>query len=407
LFAASNASSHVTLTPQGLRSACLLAARWAPAINNARTGRGIDHALRQARTSQSRRRFDFCRGTPCHRSRRRGLRSGAGHWRDFQITTRLEIAKPLGITQAWIPLPSVSQKDWIKSGDSQWLTNGKTTMVRDPHYGAEMLYVTWAAGEEWPMVEVTSRISTQDRSADLAKPGEPWIVLPSADRKFNTASTELILVNGIVKQTSDKITAGKKNEIDKVHAIYEWIVENTFRDAKVRGCGIGDIALMLRSGNLGGKCADLNALFVGLVRAAGIPARDIRVAPSNFGFKALGAGSEVITGAQHCRAEVCPTGYDWVATDPADVRKVVLEQPPANLRIDDPKVAAARRALFGAWEGNWLAYNFAHDVALPGSEGARLAFLMYPQGETGATRLDSLDAEAFNYTIRSKELIAA
>ena len=147
---------------------------------------------------------------------------------------------------------------------------------------------------------------------DLAKPGKPAIALAAAERKFNTAGTELIPVDGIVKETSDKIIAGKTTEIEKVHAIYEWIVENTFRDAKVRGCGIGDIAAMLKTGNLGGKCADLNALFVGLVRAAGIPARDvygIRVAPSQFGYKALGAGSEVITKAQHCRAEVYLTGY--------------------------------------------------------------------------------------------------
>jgi len=292
-----------------------------------------------------------------------------GTWRNFQVTTRLEIAWPKGISQAWIPLPSVNQKDWIKSSDSQWTTNGKATPARDPHYGAEMLHVAWAASELAQVVEVTSTIATQDRAVDLTKPGRPGIDLAAAERKFNTAGTELIPVDGIVKEASDKITAGKATEIDKVHAIYEWVVENTFRDAKVRGCGIGDIAAMLKTGNLGGKCADLNALFVGLVRAAGIPARDvygIRVAPSKFGFKALGTGSEVITKAQHCRAEVFLAGYGWVATDPADVRKVVLEEPPTNLAIDDPKVAAARKTLFGAWEGNWLAYNFADAVARPG-----------------------------------------
>jgi transglutaminase-like putative cysteine protease len=333
-----------------------------------------------------------------------------GTWRNFQIVTRLEIAKPAGVSQAWIPLPSVNQKDWIKASDSQLTTNGKAALARDAHYGAEMLHVAWAASEEAPVVEITSRITTQDRAVDLTKPGKPTIDLAAAERKFNTAGTELIPVDGIVKQTSDKITTGKKTEIEKVHAIYEWVVENTFRDAKVRGCGIGDISAMLKTGNLGGKCADLNALFVGLVRAAGIPARDvygIRVAPSKFGFKALGAGSEVITKAQHCRAEVFLAGYGWVATDPADVRKVVLEEPPTNLAIDDPKVAAARKTLFGAWEGNWLAYNFAHDVALLGSNGPKLAFLMYPQGETGNTRLDCLDADNFKYTIKSKELGAA
>ena len=28
-----------------------------------------------------------------------------GAWRSFQIVTRLEIAKPEGLTQAWVPVP--------------------------------------------------------------------------------------------------------------------------------------------------------------------------------------------------------------------------------------------------------------------------------------------------------------
>ncbi|HEX4407139.1 MAG TPA: transglutaminase-like domain-containing protein [Xanthobacteraceae bacterium] len=333
-----------------------------------------------------------------------------GTWRDYQVTTHLEIAKPAGISRAWIPLPSVNQKEWIKSGDSQWTTNGKAATSSDRSYGAKMLHVVWTDSKETPTVEVTSRISIQDRAVDLTKPGKPGIDLTLADRKCNTAGSALIPVGGIVKQTSDKITTGKRTEVDKVRAIYEWMVENTFRDAKVRGCGIGDITSMLKTGNLGGKCADLNALFVGLVRAAGIPARDIygvRVAPSRFGFKSLGANSEVVTKAQHCRSEVFLTGYGWTAIDPADVRKVMLEEPPTNLAIDNPKVAAARETLFGAWEGNWLAYNFAHDLALPGFSGPKVAFLMYPQGETGNTRLDCLDADNFKYMITSKELTAA
>jgi transglutaminase-like putative cysteine protease len=333
-----------------------------------------------------------------------------GTWRHFAVVTRLEIVKPAGVTQAWIPLPSVNQKDWIKSNGSTWSSNGTAAIERDPHYGAQMLHVAWAANEDLPVVEITSRISTQDRAVDLTGPGGAAVQLDDTERKFNTAGTELIPVDGIVKATSDKITAGTTTEIEKVHAIYEWIVDNTFRDAKVRGCGIGDIAAMLKTGNLGGKCADLNALFVGLVRAAGIPARDvygIRVAPSRFGFKSLGANTEVITKAQHCRAEVFLTGYGWVATDPADVRKVVLEEPPTNLSVDDPKVVAARKTLFGAWEGNWLAYNVAHDVALPGSTGPKVAFLMYPQAETGNARLDCLDADNFKYSITAKELTAA
>ena len=330
-----------------------------------------------------------------------------GAWRSFQVLTRLEI-KADGKGQAWIPVPAVNEPDWFKSLGSTWTSNGRAALVREPKYGSEMLHVQWTDGEKNPVVEVTSRIATRDRAIDLKKPDRP-VPLSAAERNRNTQGTELIPVDGIVKQTSDQIiaNANAQTDIEKARAIYDWIVDHTYRDAAVRGCGVGDIAAMLRTGNLGGKCADLNALYVGLVRAAGLPARDvygIRVAPSKFGYKSLGTGSAVITKAQHCRSEVYLAGFGWVPIDAADVLKVVLEEPPTNLAIDDPKVVAARKALFGSWETNWLAYNFAHDVALPGSRGPKLGFLMYPQAETASMRLDCLDPDNFKYTITAKEL---
>lgn len=338
-----------------------------------------------------------------------GFNPQPGAWRTFEVVTKLEIVKPEGKTQAWVPVPSVNEAEWFKSLGSQWTTNGAASLKRDAKYGAEFVHVEWKDGEAAPAIQVVSKVSTRDRAADLVG-GRNGAALSEAERKHYTEGTELIPTDGIVRQTADKITAGAKTDLDKARAIYEWVVDNTFRDPKTRGCGIGDIASMLKTGNLSGKCADLNALYVGLARASGLPARDvygIRVAPSKFGYKSLGAGSEVITKAQHCRAETFIAGLGWIATDPADVRKVVLEEPPGNLAIDNPKVADARKALLGAWEGNWLAYNFAHDVALPGSSGPKLGFLMYPQAECGPNRLDCLDPDTFKYTITAKELTAA
>jgi transglutaminase-like putative cysteine protease len=175
----------------------------------------------------------------------------------------------------------------------------------------------------------------------------------------------------------------------------------------VRGCGVGDIRFMLESNSLGGKCADLNALFVGLARAAGIPARDVyglRVARSARGFSSLGLASADASTAQHCRAEVYLTGFGWVPVDPADVRKVVLEEPPGKLAMTDPQVVRARAELFGSWEGNWIAYNFANDVTLPGARHGVLPYFMYPQAETDTGRVDALDPENFRYRINVAEI---
>jgi transglutaminase-like putative cysteine protease len=333
-----------------------------------------------------------------------------GEWQTFEVVTHLEIENDNAPAQAWVPVPSVNEADWFKSLDNRWTTNGKAELVRDPKFGAEFVHVEWGASQKNPTIDITSRIATRDRAADLSKSGAA-ARLSDAEHKLNTAATKLIPTDGIVRETSDKIvsSANAKSDLDKTRAIYEWVVDNTYREAKVRGCGIGDVAAMLRSGALGGKCADLNALFVGLVRAQGIPARDIygiRVAPSAFGYKSLGANSPTITKAQHCRAEVHLAGFGWVAMDPADVRKVMLEEPPTNLPIDNEKVVAARKALFGSWEANWLAYNVAHDVSLPGSKHGDVPFLMYPQAETVAGRLDCLDPDTFRYAISAKRVAA-
>jgi transglutaminase-like putative cysteine protease len=330
-----------------------------------------------------------------------------GPWRTFQITTRVAIAKTSAKTQAWLPVPSVAEAEWTQPLGNDWTTNATyAALKREAKYGAQMLHVVWENREPAPVVELVSRFSTRDRLVDLTKPGSV-AALPEAERNLYTESTELIPTDAIVKKTAEMVTLGAASDLEKAQRIYQWIVDNTFRNPKTRGCGVGDIASMLKTGDFGGKCADLNALYVGLARAVGLPARDvygIRVAPSKFGYKSLGVGSEVVSKAQHCRAEVFLAGFGWVPVDPADVRKVVLEEPPGNLALDDPRVEAARKTLFGAWETNWLAYNFAHDISLPGSSGPRLGFLMYPQAEAADERLDALDPDTFKYAITAKEI---
>ena len=333
--------------------------------------------------------------------------SPAHGWRVFEVTTRAELAAPASATRVWLPLPSVDEPLWIKPMGNLWQGNAATVRIdRDPTYGALILAATWEAGEAAPFLEVTSRFSTRDRAIDLTQAGKVAPLDKAATRLY-TQATELLPTDGIVKKTSADITRGAVSDVDKARAIYEWIVDHTARNPKTRGCGVGDIRGMLETGNLSGKCADLNALYVGLARAAGLPARDvygIRVADSRFGYRSLGKSAD-ITKAQHCRAEVWLAGFGWLPVDPADVRKVVLEEKP-GLTLNDEIVVATRAKLFGAWEMNWLAYNVAHDLTLAGASGAKIPFLMYPQGENASGRFDSLDPDTFRYRITSRELSA-
>jgi transglutaminase-like putative cysteine protease len=336
----------------------------------------------------------------------RARAADTGGWRSFEVTTRVEVLKPAGATRVWLPTPLTAGASYQRSLGNTWTAEGGTVVLRsDPKYGAGILAAEWPAGRTPPLT-LTSRFATRDIALDLARPGEAPPERPELLRTFLEA-TELLPTGGIVKRTADQIVRGARTDLEKARAIYEWIVDNTFRDPKTRGCGLGDIAFMLESGNLGGKCADLNALFVGLARAVDVPARDvygIRVADSALGYKSLGKSGD-ITRAQHCRAEFYLAGHGWVPVDPADVRKVVLEEG-GGKPLQDPMVTAARRRLFGSWEMNWMAYNTAHDLRLPGAARGALPFFMYPQGETAEGRLDPLDPDAFSYRITARELAA-
>ena len=339
---------------------------------------------------------------------RRALAQGASEgtrWRAFEVVTRAEILNPTGTVRTWLPLPLTADTDYFKNLGQTWTGNAKVgRVVREDKYGAGIFHAEWEAGEASPVVEVITRFATRDRAVEFSRPTDA-----REDRRVLARylePTRLMPTDGIVQKTAREITKGQKSDLDKSRALYEWIVDNTFRDPKVRGCGVGDIRAMLESGNLSGKCADLNALYVGLARSVGIPSRDVygvRVADSAE-FKSLGKSGE-ITKAQHCRAESYLTGYGWVPVDPADVRKVVLEER-GGLPLTDPTVLKARAKLFGQWEMNWLAYNYAHDVKLPGSTGDAVGFFMYPQAEVNGERRDSLDPDTFRYKLTARELAA-
>jgi len=334
-----------------------------------------------------------------------GQGAAAGGWRTFEVVTRVEVLKPSGATRVWLPAALIANTPYQRTlANTFQCEGGKAKIVKNDADGLGIVSAEFPAGVK-PVLTATSRIATRDWAVNVTAPGRTQKT--TDELKHFLRPTKYLPTDGIVKETAAGITASRKTDLDKARAIYEWIVENTYRNPKTRGCGLGNIRFMLESRDLGGKCADLNALYVGLARAAGLPARDvygIRAAKSELGYKSLGASSDNVTKAQHCRAEVYLSDYGWVAVDPADVRKVMLEEPPGNRPPEDEMVKQARARLFGSWEMNWMAYNFAHDVALPGSSGPPVPFLMYPQAETDSGRLDSLDADNFNYTITAKEI---
>lgn len=335
-------------------------------------------------------------------------------WRTFELTTQVDLQAAQGPARVWLPIPTTPSADYQRALDTRWTAAGATSADVRTVKGANgipvpMLAVTWADNHAPRSITLVNTFATRDRSVDLSQP-------PSANAPQESPAvlhqfrqpTELQPVDGLVRETAEKVTRGQVGDIAKAQAIYQWIVDNCRREGSVRGCGTGDVRYMLTTGDLAGKCADINALFTAMARSVGIAARDaygVRVADSAHGFKSLGKSGDV-TKAQHCRAEFYAAGYGWIPVDPADVRKVVLEEVPGGLPVDDMRVRAARAMLFGAWEMNWVAFNHGADIPLPGAKDGKVAFLMYPNGETADGRLDSLDPTTFRYGMTSREITA-
>jgi transglutaminase-like putative cysteine protease len=316
----------------------------------------------------------------------------------YRVVQQFEVDRP--DLRLWVPLPL--QSSWQKVSGLEVTGNfERKELNADPRYGAKMLHLAFNPKQAKNRATVRFTVEVRDRSADFNRTG---VRLPAEALAPYTKGTEHIRIDGVVKKYADRITAGAKDDLEKARRIYDWTVQNMFRDPKVRGCGLGDAYQSLESGYLGGKCADVSAVFVALLRAAGVPAREvfgIRAAPSKYS-RAYGAKGSDITTAQHCRAEFYLEGVGWVPADPADVTKLILVE---RLERDSARVKAEAKRQFGNWEMNWFAYNSARDfVLVPEPIQFPLSIFSYPYAESGDEPLDYYNPKEFTYSITVTEL---
>ena len=227
-------------------------------------------------------------------------------WRTFEVTSKVEVLKPNGVTHIWLPAALIRDTPFQRTHSNKFKAEGGSAkLTKDKPNALGIVSATYPANAK-PVLTLTSQVSVKNHAVDLAVPGKsPHVSKEELD--YFLLPSRYVPTDGIVKETAIKATAGATTDMEKARAIYDWVVDNTFRDPKVRGCGRGDIRFMLESGDMGGKCADLNALYVGLARSVGLPARHVyglRIAKSDLGYKSLGLATDKATKGQHCRTEV-------------------------------------------------------------------------------------------------------
>ena len=313
-----------------------------------------------------------------------------------EISYRISLRTPGEGLTLWIPVPANTSYQGVLSRRHEG-NAAQAGFYSDSVYGAPALSVRWDGAVAVKTLSATFEVETHERRAPLTHTVEMGEVPPEVQTFL--APTAHIPTDGIVRDRAERIAAGAKTAIEKLRAIYDWIIENTHRDFQVAWCGLGDVKTMLEGGNLRGKCVDINSLLVALARAAGLPAREvfgIRAAESRLG-PTLGRSGD-ITNAQHCKGEVYLPGAGWVPVDPADVVKVTNEKQPGEV------IAKVRDYFFGAAEDNWIAFNHARDFALnPPQAGGPLNYFMCPYGESDGQRVGVKPGNP-GYTIFSRVL---
>ncbi|MBX2806078.1 MAG: transglutaminase domain-containing protein [Hyphomicrobiales bacterium] len=343
--------------------------------------------------------------TPGIGAAQEGFVTGQGNWRKFDIVTRIKFAKTEKSAKAWVPVPSVEQADWSKPLGSDWQTNAASARLEQTESGAYLVYLEWSEETPEAVAEISSHAETRNRLIDFTKPA-PAAPLSDEERALYTSANSVMPHDDTLRDMASRATENAETDLGKAKAIYEWIVSQ-------QSCDTGDLKTLLggidTNGGIPQDCDYLNRLFVGLARVSGLPAREIfgiRVAPSVYGYESLGAVSNDITTRLHSRAEVWLENYGWVPVDPADLHRLIRYEPPGSLEMTDPKVVSARTTLFGAWEGNWVAYNMAQNVQLPGSDDAVLPVFTKPAVQIGSAEIVDGGAPDISCIITATELPA-
>lgn len=323
-------------------------------------------------------------------------------WQDYEVTTQVVLSRTGRNTRVWLPLPLNQENLYQRNLGFEIQGNAQSIRVkRLPDGEQEMLIASWS-GEEDMRLNLRQRVSTAERVFDITKrtqPPEREDILRTHLRASTTVPNE-----GEIYDLALRIVGRIHDPVPQAKAIFDWVTENAAYLQDLPGGGTGAVREQIKSGRFGGGSVDISALFVGLCRSLGIPARLV------FGLKVdrslmtekLSTTPDDLRKSQHCRAEFYVPGYNWIPVDPAGVCRVSTL---GSLNSRD--LSMLRRVLFGTWEMNWIAYGMGIDVQL-GSERGTVPFLnqaMIAVGKDSPRVLDNQHSAFQTYLIRSQRTL--
>lgn len=314
------------------------------------------------------------------------------------------------VAKVWLPVPQSDDHQNISQVNFDTFdVPGAKAMLTYDSAGGKQLYIEWDENTR-PADRFASLTYHLYRKAIVRSDSIKSMEKGTVDEaEFEEYLKETYwsgdLKSGIVKDTADEIVAGAgaKTVYEKAFAIYDYMCNNMVRtDDKT--VIFGDVESILKGfkgeegGRNAGSCMDMNAVFVSLCRAEGIPARTLY----GYRFTTLGV---------NCRSEFYLPGYGWVPADPALAIKQGrgLDAPPKN--DDDPVWEGIKDKYWGNAEANWICLNMGKDITLVPPQSAdtggeykevlnpdgTINLFMFPYGEFDGEYIPCQNRNNFRY----------
>jgi transglutaminase-like putative cysteine protease len=218
-------------------------------------------------------------------------------WSDYDFSYIVRVPMPSGThnVRVWIPVPSTDQFQTVSQ--LQFSAPVKVRVHRDGKYGDRLAYFDLdPSSVEAPLeIRVTFHVLRYERRSDLTLITNPGGILPDEVSAF-LQPDEFAPADGVVANLSREKTRGLSDPLQKARSIYEYLVSN---------CDLSH-----------GDCSDFPSLFVGMARAAGIPAR------IEAGFTLPEEQKQGVIASYQSWAEFYVQGIGWI---PVDVSRSVQE----------------------------------------------------------------------------------
>jgi transglutaminase-like putative cysteine protease len=304
-------------------------------------------------------------------SKRAWFGSTESKTRDFEFSYKAQIPVLPGTKRMriWLPYPKSDANQEIY--DIQISSPGVASVYSEPKYGNDVLSCTIQDPQDPSVgVEIRFKVRRSEYRRDLG--AFKRVLSGSLDPEISAylKPDRLVPLTDQIRRLSAEVTRGKKTELEMARAIYDYTLANMKYDKSGEGWGRGDILYACDAKH--GNCTDFHALFIGLCRSAGLPAR------FSIGFPLPDKRGEGEIQGYHCWAEFYLKGYGWVPVDASEASK-------------HPE---KKDYFFGSHDENRIQFSTGRDLILrPVQQGSALNYFIYPYAEADGKAVDGIKKE--------------